>query len=683
MARTAAWLMVAAWGLAAMRLLASSGETGVGDSSGDEFHVVERKSLEYRHELRVTAMTEKSEKIVNPLRWLPLEYFVPDGAEVRKGDLIARFNQTSSRHDEKSQSMELAVVEAELQRRLTAIDNRNLEMDESLGDLQDKLASLEAKLTRLLSEPNQDDIRIAEGKLKLADLNLRLAASDFRRAEGRFRRGMISRAELDSTEKTLRENEVKHEFAVCELELTLAPIALPYDIERTRLQIANARLEIEKLQSEIAEQSKLSEIQKRGASQRRKRTLNELKNTRRDIENAEMRAPIDGFISHRRIDGNELKLGMRLWNNVTFMEIPDLQTIGFQGVLLESARKHFEKGDRVVVRLQGKLTREIECRLESISTLSHDISEKGNTSSNQNRKYGVNVFDVTIRFGAGTEGVRPGMTGIAEIIASRPLEGPAVPLKFMRYEEGRHYIIVDGILEEVTGTACGGWFVLDDAKWLGVRVGMRGEHRRADGTGDSGKSEGFPALLPGCAPSKQPFFFGFAVGGGERPAECRQKRTNKFRRHLNKHEENADFHRYLNRRHVRSPDRVVYLLRHHRIGATVPPAQKHHGKIEQDKKRGRRVDYRLRARFPVGVEKIHQHMSILLKRPPRAENIIGSYGELRRLERPDGADFAAARKHGEHQHGQYYQQQIHRGDAEPSDEELDTAHVFDQHVHNQ
>ena len=167
MARTAAWLMVAAWGLAAMRLLASSGETGVGDSSGDEFHVVERKSLEYRHELRVTAMTEKSEKIVNPLRWLPLEYFVPDGAEVRKGDLIARFNQTSSRHDEKSQSMELAVVEAELQRRLTAIDNRNLEMDESLGDLQDKLASLEAKLTRLLSEPNQDDIRIAEGKLSL------------------------------------------------------------------------------------------------------------------------------------------------------------------------------------------------------------------------------------------------------------------------------------------------------------------------------------------------------------------------------------------------------------------------------------------------------------------------------------------------------------------------------------
>ena len=117
----------------------------------------------------------------------------------------------------------------------------------------------------------------------------------------------------------LRENEVKHEFAVCELELTLAPIALPYDIERTRLQIANARLEIEKLQSEIAEQSKLSEIQKRGASQRRKRTLNELKNTRRDIENAEMRAPIDGFISHRRIDGNELKLGIAMRDALSYI----------------------------------------------------------------------------------------------------------------------------------------------------------------------------------------------------------------------------------------------------------------------------------------------------------------------------------------------------------------------------
>lgn len=450
------------------------------DSSGDEFHVVEEKTLEYRHELRVTAMTEKSEKVVNPLRWLPLEFFAPDGAAVRQGELIARFNQVQSRHEEKSQSMELAVIEAELQRRLTAIDNRNLEMDEQLGDLQDKLATLEAKLSRLLSEPNQDDIRIAEGKLKIADLNLRLARSDFQRAEKRFQRGMISRAELDSVEKTLQENQVKHEFATRELELTLTPIALPYDLARTRLQIDNAKLEIAKLQGEIAEQAKLSEIQKRGASQKRQRKLNDLKNTRNDIANAEMRSPIDGFISHRRINGNELKLGMRLGNNVTFMEIPDLQTIGFQGVLPEAVRKYFDKGDRVVVRLQGQLSQTIDCTLETISTLSHDISEKGNSGRNQNRKYGINVFDITIRLGEGGEVVRPGMTGVAEIIAAKPLRGPAVPLKFMRYEEGRHYLVVDGILEEVTGTLCGGWFVLDDRKWLGARLGMRGQHRQAE-----------------------------------------------------------------------------------------------------------------------------------------------------------------------------------------------------------
>lgn len=454
-------------------LLLYFGMVSHGDSGDELFEVVE-KSLEYRYQFRVTAMTEKSERVVNPLRWYPLDMFMPEGSSVKKGDVVARFNQIQLLHDEKNLKMELDVVDAELQRRLTAIDNYDLEMSEKLEDLQDTLASLEAKLQRLLSEPNQDDVRIAEGKLKLADLNLRLSESDFRRAERRFKRGMISRAELDSAEKTYRENQVSYTYADKELELTMTPLALPYDIARTRLQIANNRIEIKRLEQEIKEQVKLSEIQKRGASQRKKQKMRELRDKQRDLSNSVLTAPIDGFLSHRRIDGNELKLGMRLAANVTFMEIPNLSTIGFQGVLLESVRKYFEPGDRAVVRVQGRLNEVIECRLNTISTLSHDLSEKGDTNQNQNRKFGVNVFDVTLSFGKDGSGVFPGMTGVAELISSKRVSGPAVPLKYVRYEEGKHFIIVDGVYEEVTGILCGGWFVLDDQKWLGRKVGMRG-----------------------------------------------------------------------------------------------------------------------------------------------------------------------------------------------------------------
>ena len=441
----------------------------------DESYNISKQTFPYIVIIRVKTMTEKSAKINNPVRWLPLSELIPDGTLVKKDQVIARFNTEYTQFDLDSQLLEEAVIDANLQRRLANIENNNIDMDDQMGELDDKLKTAEAKLARLLSEPNPDDVRIAEGRQRIAALNLKAAQKDYDKAQDRFKRGMISRAELDADEETLQQNQIKKLFADRELQTTKEPYDLPGSIHSTRLEIENCKLEIEKLAFEIKEQKKISEIQRVGASSQKKHKEREIKEKRDDIRKSEVKAPIDGYVSHNRVDNEELTIGTKMWPNFAFMEIPDLSTIGFQGELHESDRKYFNDGDEVIVRLNGRLQQPLVCKLRSISTLSHDIADKKNAGWGDEQKLGVKVFDLIIEKTEEAPWLRPGMVGTAELKASKPLEGPTVPLKFVHYIDGKHYISFEGVYTEVSGTPVNSWFVLDDAVWEGRTVTMHGK----------------------------------------------------------------------------------------------------------------------------------------------------------------------------------------------------------------
>ena len=179
----------------------------------DESYSITKQTFPYIVTIRVKTMTEKSAKINNPVRWLPLSELIPDGTLVKKDQVIARFNTEYTQFELDSQLLEEAVIDANLQRRLANIENNNIDMDDQMGELDDKLKTAEAKLARLLSEPNPDDVRIAEGRQRIAALNLKAAQKDYDKAQDRFKRGMISRAELDADEETLQQNQIKKLFA--------------------------------------------------------------------------------------------------------------------------------------------------------------------------------------------------------------------------------------------------------------------------------------------------------------------------------------------------------------------------------------------------------------------------------------------------------------------------------------
>ena len=441
--------------------------------------VIAEETLEITTPIRVKTITEKSEKINNPVRWQPVKTILPDGTKVGKGDVLATFVSAQSEFDLETLLLRQKVIDSNLQRRLKNIDNRNLDLDDQMKVLEDKLAALNSKLERQKSEPTEDDIRIVEGRLRIAKMNLDASQKDYAKAQDRFRREMISRAELDAAEKDLREKEARHLYAVKTLEVTKNPPEREANIRITEGEIKMAELEIDKLAFEIKEQLKISEIQKEGAVINKQRIEREIKEKREDIEKITVKSPADGFVSANTFDNNEIVPGTRMWPNFAFMEIPQMDTIAFKGVLLESRRQHHQENDRVLVRLNGYKDTPIEGRIKSISTLSHDLAEKDDVALNRDRRFGVNVFDVIIVPTSKVEWLRPGMFGEAEVFATKTVTGVMVPMRYVKQREGKYYLSIDGMFHEVKGSRVGVNFMLDDTSLKGKTVTMGGHFDEA------------------------------------------------------------------------------------------------------------------------------------------------------------------------------------------------------------
>ena len=463
-------------------------------------YLIESRSQHFRHSIRVQAFAEEAKAITCPISWVPITYVVEDGAKVAKDQVIVEFDRQTPEFDLGALLKERDVIEAELAHKLLTIENTEHELRDTLAALKDKLAVLEAKLQRQKSLPREDDVRIAEGRLRIARMNYDAAATDLSKGVSRFERGMISRAELDAlrTEHALKQANL--EYATAELEAEKLP-ATSGSIRKTELQIENTKLEIGKLEHELTEHGEIAAIQRKGAMARKKMIDKKIADKEEDLANTVVRSPIDGYVSHLSHRDREVEVGTKLWKNFTFMKIPDVSTLAFKGCIAESVRKFFDVGDVVTIRLYGRMDVPVEGSIKSISTLPHDLAEKDEGSwGSVGREYGIKVFDVVIAVKGEADWVRPGMQGMGELVSSKDVSSPGVPLRFVTKKDAHTYLACDGVYEEAKGVVSNGWFLLSDQEWAGKRVTMRGEFKGddagAEGNGGERRFKVSGELLP-------------------------------------------------------------------------------------------------------------------------------------------------------------------------------------------
>ncbi len=432
---------------------------------------VQMRRFEYRTVIRALAFAEEAETITNPLMWPQLKTVIPDGVYVEKGAVITEFDRAALLLRLENLERERAIVRASLALVLTKIRNRDMDLRDELEELRDRLAVFETQLARYRSLPEPDDVAIAKGRLHVATLEYEAARKDRERAGSRLERGMISPGEMDRYEETYRRKEALKTYRQGMLELVSLP-ATSATIRGTELAIANIKLEIEKLRSEAERNEQISAIEREGANARVEIIANQIEDTQTDLDNSVVRAPIAGHVVYlpmfRKYRGYTAE---KMWKDFAYMRMPHTDTVALKGVVLETERRFFEVGDRVIVRVSGRPEEPLEGTIQSFSTLSHDRAEKEVEHwVRSNVDSGIMVYDVVVEATERPDWLRVGLSAECELIATAPVLAPSVPITLVKTRNGQHHLSFDGIYQKVDGTLIDGYLALVDTGLVGRAV---------------------------------------------------------------------------------------------------------------------------------------------------------------------------------------------------------------------
>ncbi len=441
---------------------------------------VERRSVYPRTQIRVHAFARESEVISNPLNRPQLLDVVPDGAWVNKGDEVMVFDPAVVSNHLENLYLDRAVTEAGLKVSLTGIDNKLLDFRDKLGAAEDKLAVLNAKETRLLSLPDQDEVAISKGNVRVAALELESASNELVRAEDRLDRKMISKAEYQKTVTAYELAKASWVYSDRMLALDSLP-ASSLDLRLLALDKNNIEIQITKLEEEITENTRIGEIEKRGAYGKVHRIDMRIDEAMQSLTNTVVTAPIDGYIMYLKgFRERTIERGERMWRNFNCMRIPDMTKQAFQGVIMESERPWFSEGDRAWISLPGRMKGTLAARIDSFGSLSHDRGEKSGVDGGRSREYGVKVYDVTLRLDDVSNDLSEAMHGTCELVADNPVTGIMIPLSYVRTKNKRMYAVLDGERLEVTGSVVGAWLLIEDESLLGRSISRFSESDDVD-----------------------------------------------------------------------------------------------------------------------------------------------------------------------------------------------------------
>jgi RND family efflux transporter MFP subunit len=402
-----------------------------------------------RADLRVAVTEEgklravKSHPIFPQLRSQSrITFLAPEGATVKKGDVLVAFDKKAFEDLLLTTQTELAAAQ-----RAFAIAQLAVDIQERTGASAVKLAETklrEAKVSLKTYEEmegpqklNKTETDMNEARGKLTEAQKKLAEAQRQMEDQLFtddeQRKQVER-EFNSAKETTRTLRNTVDSLGVQRKIFRA-YEYPQNMENKVLALENATLEVQK--ATVAAKSELQQKQEEVTKQkdlieRHTRRINDLK---QDIERCELRAPIDGIIIYGDPDNQrsyyrqQIKVGSEWYGSNTIMTIPDLSAfeIDFQiaeeyrGRLVEGATADITVEAVPGLRMSGKLTR--------ISRLARPRVEYDPSSPK--------VFDGTVTPEKSDPRMISGMTARVEIVTDQLKGVLQVPIESVFNDEGK------------------------------------------------------------------------------------------------------------------------------------------------------------------------------------------------------------------------------------------------------
>ncbi|MBF0196802.1 MAG: HlyD family efflux transporter periplasmic adaptor subunit [Planctomycetes bacterium] len=436
---------------------------------------IEEKTLYPKVELRAQVISKEATGIVNRIRYPTPLTIIPDGATVKKGQELIHFDQKSILLEVEEYQHELKTVTLELKQQALRTERVLNSLNDDLMARKSALAVLQAKRARLTILPYPEDVESAQGEFSIAELNLEVAANELVKSKRRFEKKMIAATQLEDSEMDVLREEVRLEYAKKNLNWVSRPTK-SIILKINALHIANAKLEVDKLEKELIKKKEIATIQEATARSIKKIATHKLKKKQEELDYIVLKAPVSGVIRYSPRFIRDRMEGRKPRANSTIMEIPDLSNLQLKAYIPEHYGAYFKGEDSALISFPHLGKRKIKGKLATISNNPVDMSELFENVT-QGKTSGIKFFECTITINADVPGIKVGMSAHTELQAQTPVKGPAIPLQWVYLKDAIQYLPYKGKLQKVDGAVFDDLLFLSDSTWLDNEIQSISQHR--------------------------------------------------------------------------------------------------------------------------------------------------------------------------------------------------------------
>jgi len=342
-----------------------------------------------------------------------IELAVKEGDVVRKGQVLARLDDTNLRQNVVQSEANLVAAEAKLQQLADGYNNQSTaQAQASLAKAEQALANAELQLTN--AELNADPVYL-ENQVYLAEQSVALAQDVLANAEASKNSSSIQQAQnsLNQAQTTLLNAERARDGGA---EQSLAVAQAAYRSAQADLTTAKAQVAAQE------EGPKASEVQAAQAGVDQARAALEIART--NLNNATLQAPEDGVIS---------SVLVQQYQNVGTNQIMTLG-VGQDTLVVETA---IDQADIALVKLGQKVDLTLDSAPDQhIRATVSGVAPSGTTVQS------VTTFKVLLNIDEPSSLIYPGMNVNVSIIIAEKQGVLVIPSEAIKVQDGQQGVLI-------------------------------------------------------------------------------------------------------------------------------------------------------------------------------------------------------------------------------------------------
>jgi HlyD family secretion protein len=366
---------------------------------------------------------------------VPVIFIAPEGTQVKKGDLLIRFDAEKREAELAEAKAAMQVAQAEMRRTEQDLAAQRQKLLAEVGVYEREVRLSELALEELRKKPLKDELATARNELERAKVAYNNAKAKKDSLPPLVEKGFVTQETMEEAELGFYEAQAAFQGARFQFERVSAG-ATPQEIEQAELRLEGAKFALERAKSGMESQleSFAAGIEREKANVERAQNLIDKADVK--LRTTALYAPRDGLVVYPTLENSSEKpqLGMIPFEGQPLIYLPDLSTMVVDTQVNEIDIGNIKVDGPAEVRLEAYPGVVFPGKVLKIGALAKMKKTAGGQDA------GVKVFDITVAIEGQDPRLKPGLTALIEFIVDHREDVVSIPLSAVVTRNGHQYV---------------------------------------------------------------------------------------------------------------------------------------------------------------------------------------------------------------------------------------------------